>query len=80
MTGDCDATRAAALASVDPTESLPETPDNVVFADLSDYFCDDLVCPVVIGNVIAYSDASHISSTYSRTLAEALMTVAPVLR
>ncbi len=79
-TQECDATRTAALAPVDPTDSLSDPPDNVVFADLSDYFCDDVTCPAVIGNVIAYSDASHISSTYSRTLAEALMTVAPVLR
>lgn len=37
-------------------------------ADLTDYFCDD-TCYPVIGGALAYFDSSHISATYSRTLA-----------
>jgi hypothetical protein len=33
------------------------------------YFCTSTVCPAVIGSVVAYFDASHMTATYSRTLA-----------
>ena len=39
---------------------------------MSEYFCNDTTCPPAIGNVIVYVDDSHITSTYSRTLAPAL--------
>jgi peptidoglycan/LPS O-acetylase OafA/YrhL len=37
--------------------------------DMGGYFCTREVCPPVIGSVVAYFDASHISATYGRTLA-----------
>lgn len=37
--------------------------------DLTDLFCDDSTCYPVIGGALAYFDSSHISATYSRTLA-----------
>ena len=37
--------------------------------DLSDLFCDELVCPTVIGNVQVYIDTDHLTATFSRTLA-----------
>jgi peptidoglycan/LPS O-acetylase OafA/YrhL len=37
--------------------------------DLTKYFCQDSVCPAVIGSVIVYRDDSHLGGTYSRTLA-----------
>jgi peptidoglycan/LPS O-acetylase OafA/YrhL len=33
------------------------------------YLCTATVCPAVIGTVIAYFDASHMTATYARTLA-----------
>jgi hypothetical protein len=39
---------------------------------MSEYFCNDTTCPPAIGNVIVYADDSHITSTYSRTLAPML--------
>ena len=37
--------------------------------DLSNYFCTDKVCPGVIGGVVVYFDADHLTKTYSETLA-----------
>ncbi|HET9681082.1 MAG TPA: acyltransferase family protein [Candidatus Limnocylindrales bacterium] len=33
------------------------------------FLCTDSVCPAVIGGVVAYFDASHMTATYSRTIA-----------
>jgi len=37
-----------------------------------DYLCQGNVCPPVIGNVIVYRDQLHLTSAYSKTLANAL--------
>jgi peptidoglycan/LPS O-acetylase OafA/YrhL len=37
--------------------------------DLTKYFCQAQRCPPVIGNVIVYRDGTHLTSTYTRTLA-----------
>ena len=37
-----------------------------------DYLCQNSVCPPIIGNVIVYRDALHLTSAYSKTLANAL--------
>lgn len=36
--------------------------------DLSNRFCDEVTCYVVIGGLIAYFDYGHISNTYAKTL------------
>ena len=33
------------------------------------FFCTDTKCPAVIGTIIGYSDGSHITATYSRSIA-----------
>lgn len=78
LTRECDLNRDRVLARVDPTTQLD--PEGVTFADLSDSLCDETRCPPVIGNVIVYSDNSHLSATYSRTLAPALLEAVPLLR
>lgn len=78
LTRECDLARDRVLATVDPTTRLD--PPGVTFADLSDSLCEESACPPVIGNVIVYSDNSHLSATYSRTLAPALLEAAPLLR
>jgi peptidoglycan/LPS O-acetylase OafA/YrhL len=40
--------------------------------DLTSSFCDAEECHAVIGGVIVYSDGSHLTATYSRSLAPAL--------
>ncbi|MGI8947490.1 MAG: acyltransferase family protein [Ornithinimicrobium sp.] len=80
LTRECDLNRDRVLSPVDPTSLLDPAPEGVSFADLSDSLCDARVCPPVIGNIIVYSDNSHLTTTYSRTLAQALLDAAPVLR
>ncbi len=41
-------------------------------ANLSDWFCTEHRCPSVIGRTMVYFDASHMTATYSRTLAPVL--------
>jgi peptidoglycan/LPS O-acetylase OafA/YrhL len=40
--------------------------------DFAKYFCDAQHCPVVIGGVLVYRDAHHISATFARTLSYAM--------
>jgi peptidoglycan/LPS O-acetylase OafA/YrhL len=47
----------------------PDLPGNVRLLDLTDYVCEVEFCPAVIGNVLVYHDAHHLSATYARTLA-----------
>ncbi|MEV7648802.1 acyltransferase family protein [Arthrobacter sp. NPDC089319] len=37
--------------------------------DMDQYFCAGGSCPAVVGSVVTYFDASHITATYSETLA-----------
>lgn len=57
---------------VDPTQELDHVPDNVTFVDLTGNVCPDGECPAVLGNVMVYSDATHMTATFSRTLAPVL--------
>lgn len=52
--------------------SADMVPDNVSLIDLTDAVCTPDYCPAVIGNVVAYFDHSHLSASFSRTLAPAL--------
>ncbi len=69
---ECSQPRDRVLARSSPLERLPRSPPNVRFVDMTEYFCDGSRCPGVIGNVIVYSDDSHITASYSRTLAPML--------
>lgn len=65
----CDGTRSRWVvpdALVDAAKSLGNP--RVRVADLTDLFCST-VCRPVIGRAMVYFDASHITATYSRTLA-----------
>lgn len=44
-------------------------------ANLSDWFCSDARCPSVIGRTTVYFDASHMTATYSRSLAPVLRSI-----
>ncbi len=54
----------AAFAAVQPADSA--------FVDLNDYICGDQTCRSVVGGAIVYSDGSHLTATYARTLAPML--------
>jgi hypothetical protein len=39
------------------------------FIDLTEYFCDEHTCPVVIGGVNVYRDHNHVTVSYMETMA-----------
>ena len=41
----------------------------VTLIDVTPYFCTAETCPAVIGTIVAYFDASHMTATYARTIA-----------
>lgn len=48
------------------------TKADIELIDLTDLFCTDSECPPVIGNVMVYRDAHHLTATYTETLAPEL--------
>ncbi len=54
-------------ASADAVVSMHEP--RVHLVDLTDRFCDDRRCYPVVGNLIVYSDSSHLTTDYSTALA-----------
>ncbi len=42
--------------------------DEVTTLDLTDRFCDTSRCPAVIGGVMVYSERSHMTATYAKSL------------
>lgn len=69
---ECGVPRDEGVSPNIPWEENDDIPSNVIFADLTDYFCDETTCPAVIGNVIVYRDDNHITAEYAKTLAPAL--------
>ncbi|MGY1753207.1 acyltransferase family protein [Blastococcus sp. SYSU D01042] len=47
-------------------------PAGVSLLDTSRYFCDDAVCPSLVGNVRVYMDMDHVTGTYMRTVTRML--------
>jgi SGNH domain (fused to AT3 domains) len=44
----------------------------MTLVDATDQFCGSARCEAVVGNIVVIVDASHVSATYSRTLASFL--------
>ncbi|GAA4743780.1 SGNH hydrolase domain-containing protein [Actinomycetospora chibensis] len=74
--GVCAAPRAPLVAASPPWTRSGPLPGNVVFLDLADTYCTDTACPAVVGNVLIYLDANHVSATFTGTAAPV---VAPAL-
>jgi hypothetical protein len=53
----------------DPYAAAVRATPRAHLVDLTPFYCDARTCPVVIGGVNVYRDNSHITVTYSRTLA-----------
>ena len=69
----CETPRDVALAQADPLAAAAREA-GVPVVDLTDVYCDDSVCPSVIGNVLVYRDtAGHMSATWARTIAPYVM-------
>ncbi len=66
----CDGTRADWLPA-DPVVGVIEKLDDrrAELVDLTDHICGPTTCHAVNGGVITYFDASHLTATYSHTLA-----------
>lgn len=65
----CAIPRDQGVSKEVPWENTEGIPSNVIFADLTDYFCDQTTCYPIIGNIIVYRDDNHITATYAKTLA-----------
>lgn len=53
-------------------EAAATTAAGGVYADLSELFCTDRRCPVVIGDTLVFRDDNHITSEYAAVLAPVL--------
>ncbi|MEU6135230.1 acyltransferase family protein [Nocardioides sp. NPDC047086] len=72
--GACEMTRQEAYATSDPlAEAVRLAGPGASLIDLSAAYCDEDRCPLVVGHVQAYRDQSHITATFSMTLAPYLV-------
>lgn len=80
---DCLATRKATMGSCAlPVDGLTEERNQdwkaatekakAHWVDVQPWFCDDQTCPIVVRNMVVYSDTHHITRTYASTLAKGL--------
>ena len=66
----CKLRRATSVdASGIAAESAAATAGGGHYADLTDLFCTTELCPVIVGNTLAYMDETHTTLEYSRQLA-----------
>ncbi len=79
---DCVLARNATIAScsrqltqdetaITGAVSQMATSDGLGFIDTTGWFCYQAECPLVIGNIVAYRDDSHLTPTYSTALSGA---------
>ena len=54
------------------TDLAQRNPQLATYVALDRWFCDDTKCHAVIGGVIVYFDAHHLTTTFSRSLARYL--------
>lgn len=70
---ECGKPRHEVYRVTNPLLAVSDLPDLVAPLDLSDWLCPNNFCPAIIGNVVVYRDHDHITGTYGRTLAPALL-------
>jgi peptidoglycan/LPS O-acetylase OafA/YrhL len=72
-TGDCGTSRMEAFAQPESLIAAARLVPGASVIDLTPYYCNDVRCPSVIGNVIVYRDTyGHLTATFARTLAPAV--------
>ncbi len=52
----------------DPLMRAVEISNNAYAIDMHAFYCEEGVCPAVIGGVVVYADSNHLTATYVRTL------------
>lgn len=78
---ECGSPRSESLAAADPAAPILARLDRAWSIDLSDFICEERLCPAVVGNIIVYRDSNHLSVAYADTLQPALeRELAPILR
>jgi hypothetical protein len=65
----CAVPRSDALGAFNGLRPAVTATAGARFVDLTDYYCTQVNCPAVIGNVVVYRDRDHLTATYVRTLA-----------
>lgn len=66
---ECGAPREEVLAG---EFDASRAPSNVRLIDLSNYLCNEEMCPPIIGGTLVYSDRHHLTSAYVLSLEEQL--------
>lgn len=77
--------------TADPETALPSAANAAIravvedhgglFVDMNSYLCSETDCGVIVDDILMYRDDDHISATFSRALASALLAeLEPVLR
>ncbi|WP_166879943.1 acyltransferase family protein [Salinibacterium sp. ZJ450] len=70
---ECAVARAQAFNDpVAAAQRIVADESGASFLDFSDWFCDDSLCPAVIGSTLVYSDEHHLTATWSKTLGPAV--------
>ena len=66
---DCVTSLDDAFHLGDPLIAAQKKVKGASLVDLTDFYCTDDSCPMVIGNVIVYrDDVAHLTATFSRSL------------
>ena len=62
----CSNTRSAAVSQdrIDIEYSIA-TQRSIEIVDTTDWFCTENICPMMIGDILLYRDATHLSTTAS---------------
>jgi len=68
----CANERGAALASEDLQVAAAVLVPDVGLIETLGFFCDDVTCPAVIGNVLVYRDQNHLTVEYASSLSPLL--------
>lgn len=77
--GSCVVSTGAALPEPNRRRAIAAalTAHGVTVVDPLPWFCTTQRCPVIVGNVLVYRDAGHITATYARMLAPQLEKALP---
>ena len=68
----CSVPRSQILDPIDPASLRTDLPSNVTLIDVNNLICLGDSCPAVMGDTVVYWDLSHLSATFSASLADAL--------
>ncbi|WP_344731053.1 SGNH hydrolase domain-containing protein, partial [Microbacterium oryzae] len=69
--GTCAIPRADAALADDPLRIAAAAVD-APLVDLSDAYCTDAACPMMLGGVLVYRDLHHLTASFSTTLGHPL--------